>query len=182
MDPNGNQFSIDYPFNGNTARWHRPPLPRSFKPPGHGIRACESFPSLLTAHLGLYSPFYEKRCYGLFWGLSWDFLHRFIKPLLGLSCFWGNSRALVLSIIQENQTRLYKAWWFSCGFHWAGRRSQQGLLRGWVCRLGLRRTFYSHPSAGRNLCVGGLVLEGYSLLDYIEIKCPNKVGVFLQEL
>ena len=115
MDPNGNHFSINVSFNDNAVRGFGPPLPRSFKPPGHGIRACGPFPSLLTAHQGLYSPFYEKRRYGLFWGLSGDSLHLFTNFLLGLSCVWGNSRARVFSIIRGNQTRLCRAWWFSRG-------------------------------------------------------------------
>ena len=163
MDPNGNHFSINVSFNDNAVRGSGPPLPRSFKPPGHGIHACRPFPGLLTAHQGLYSPFQGKRCYGLFWGLSGDSLYRFINSLLGLSCVWGNSRARVLAIIRGNQTRLCRAQWFSRGLHWAGQRSWRVLLRLSVCRVGLRRTFYSHLASGRKRGVksqisGGLLL------------------------
>ena len=48
------------------------PLPRSFKHPGHGKRACGPFYGLLMAHLGFPTPGHEKRRYGLFWGLSGD--------------------------------------------------------------------------------------------------------------
>ena len=100
-------------------------LPRSFKPPGYGMRACGSFSGLLIAYQVLYSPGHGKRRYGLFWGLSWDSFHRSTKPFLGLSCVWGNSRALVRSKIRGNQTRILFAsilvWRLVLGFVGAHR-------------------------------------------------------------
>ena len=109
MDPNGNQFSIDNPCNDNTARWHRPPLPRSFKHPSHGERAYWPSYGLLIAHLGPNSSSHEKRRYGPFWGFSWCPLRFSKKLLLGLSRVWANSRARILSIIRGDQTRLCRA-------------------------------------------------------------------------
>ena len=152
MNPNDNHFSINVSFNDNALRGSGPPLPRSFKPPGHGIRACRPFPNLLIAYRGLYSPFHGKQRYGLFWDLSWDSLHHFINPLLGLSCVWGNSRARVLATIRGDQTRLCKAQWFSRRFHWAGRKSWQGFLRVWAFRADLRKLFIRIQCRAKIVC------------------------------
>ena len=105
MDPTGFQCSINDPFNDKAGGWRRPPLPRSFKPSGHGIRACGAFPGLLIAHRGPNPSHYGKRRSGAFEGLSWDSLRLSKDPLLGLSSVSGNSRARVLARVQGKQTR-----------------------------------------------------------------------------
>ena len=106
MDPNGNQFSINVSFNDNVVRGSGPPLPRSFKPLDHGKWAYRPFPDLLTAHRGLYSPFHEKRRYGVPLSLSTDHSRDLILDPFSLASIEGNSRAPVLAMIRRNQTRI----------------------------------------------------------------------------
>ena len=109
MDPNGAQCSINYPFNGNTARWHRPPLPRSFTRAGHGRRAYGVF-SRLSLSLSPGKSFtlthHERQTYGVLVDLSINYSRTLDLDPFRLASVGGNSRALFLAIIQENETRI----------------------------------------------------------------------------
>ena len=109
MDPNGVQFSIKDPFNGNTTRWYRPPLPRSFTRTGHGRQTYGVF-SRLSLSLSPGKSFtlahHERQAYGVFINLSINHSHASSLDLFSLSSVGGNSRALLLAMTQENETRI----------------------------------------------------------------------------
>ena len=109
MDPNGTQCSIKDPFNGNTTRWYRPPLPRSFTRTGHGRQTYGVF-SRLSLSLSLSKSFtlacHERQAYRVFIDLSIHHSRALSLDLFSLSSVGGNSRALLLATVQENETRI----------------------------------------------------------------------------
>ena len=109
MDPNGIQCSIKNPFNGNTTRWYRPHLPRSFTRTVHGRQTYGIF-SRLSLSLSPGKSFtltrHERQAYGVFINLSINHSRAPSLDLFSLSSIGGNSRALSLSLIQEKETRI----------------------------------------------------------------------------
>ena len=109
MDPNGNQCSIDYPYNDNAVGYHGLTLPRSFTLIGHGRMDCGTFPVLsitLSPGKSFTLACREIQAYGILSDLSIDHSRDPILDLFSLASIWGNSRALILSIICRNQTRI----------------------------------------------------------------------------
>ena len=93
MNPNGVQFSIDYPFSDNTVVCPGLTLPRSFTLACHG-----------------------KQVYGVSSNLSIAHSRTSNLGLFSLASIWGNSRALVLAIIRRNQTRILFVWDYKWAF------------------------------------------------------------------
>ena len=118
MDPNGIQCSIDCPYNDNAVGYPGFTLPRSFTLTGHGRISCGISPTLsiiLSPGKSFTRTHYERQAYGIPSNLS---IHHFRGPILDLSSLaiiWGNSRALFLSMIRGNQTRIL----FVLDFVWA---------------------------------------------------------------
>ena len=109
MDPNGNQCSIDYLCNDNTVGYHEFTLPRSFTLAGHGrvsYRVSSTLSIILSPSKSFTLTHHRKQVYGV---LSNPSNNHSRDPILGtfsLASIWGNPRALVLSIIRRNQTRI----------------------------------------------------------------------------
>ena len=109
MDPNGNQCSIDYPYNDNTAGYHGFTLPRSFTLAGHGSVSYEAFSTLsiiLSPSKSFTLTHHERQAYGVLSDLSNNHSHDPILDLFSVASVGDNSRALILSIIRGNQTRI----------------------------------------------------------------------------
>ena len=83
MNPNGVQFSINCLFNDNAVGYPGFTLPRSFTLIGH-----------------------KKRAYDVPFDFSINHSRGPILDHFSLASIWGNSRALFLSIIRRNQTRI----------------------------------------------------------------------------
>ena len=109
MDPNGIQCSIKDSFNGNASYCLRSPLPRSFTLAGHGRWTYGLF-FRLSPNLSLSKSFtlthHERQTYEVLVDLSINHSHAFSLDPFRLASVGGNSRALLLSIIQENETRI----------------------------------------------------------------------------
>ena len=121
MDPNGIQCSIDYPYNDNVVGYHEFTLPRSFTLTDHG-RISYGFSPTLSIILSSGQSFtlthHGKQAYGV---LSKLFIYHSRDPILApfsLASIWGNSRALFLSIIRRNQTRILFVLDFARGSFW----------------------------------------------------------------
>ena len=122
MDPNGNQCSIDCPFNDNTVGCHGLPLPRSFKLTGHGRISHRVFSTLsiiLSPGQSFTLAHYGKQAYGVLSNISNNYSRDPILDLFSVASVGGNSRALVLSIIRGNQTRILFVWGFARGLFWS---------------------------------------------------------------
>ena len=109
MDPNGAQFSIKDPFDDNANHCPGSPLPRSFTRTGYG-RQTYGVSSRLSPGL---SPsksftltFLERQVYGVSVDFSINHSHAFNLDPFRLASVGSNSRALLLSTIQENETRI----------------------------------------------------------------------------
>ena len=109
MDPNGIQFSIKDPFNGNTVRWYRPPLPRSFTRADHGRQTYGVFSRLsldLSPGKSFTLTYHERQTYEVSVDFSINHSRASILDLFRLSSVGGNSRALSPATIQEKETRI----------------------------------------------------------------------------
>ena len=123
MHPNGNQCSIDYPCNDNTVGYHGFTLPRSFTLAGHGRVSYGAFSTLsiiLSPSQSFTLAHHGKQACGVLFNLSNNHSRDPILDLFSLAIIWGNSRALFLSIINRNQTRIIfvlgSAWSLFRGF------------------------------------------------------------------
>ena len=109
MNPSDNHFSINVSFNDNAVRGSGPPLPRSFKPPSHRIGAYEAF-SRLSLDLSPSKSFtlthHERQVYRVSINLSINHSRALNLDPFRLASVGGNSRALLLAIVQENETRI----------------------------------------------------------------------------
>ena len=109
MNPNSVQFSINYLFNDNTVDCPGSALPRSFTLVGHGrmdYGVFSVFSLVFSPSKSFTLACHGKQVYGISHNL---FLHHSRDPILdhfSLASIQGNSRALVLSIIRRNQTRI----------------------------------------------------------------------------
>ena len=109
MDPNGNQCSIDYPYNDNTVGYHGFTLPRSFTLAGHGSVSYGAFSTLsiiLSPSKSFTLTHHERQAYGVLSDLSNNHSHDPILDLFSVASVGDNPRALVLSIMRGNQTRI----------------------------------------------------------------------------
>ena len=118
MDPNSDQFSIDDPFSDNTVVCPGFTLPRSFTRARHesvhrGVFTV--FSIALSPSLSFTLAHHERQAYGVFSNLSNNHSRDPILDLFSIASIRGNSRALVLSIISRNQTRIL----FFLNFIWA---------------------------------------------------------------
>ena len=109
MDPNGNHFSINVSFNDNAVRGSGFPLPRSFTRAGHGRQTYGVF-SRLSPSLSLNKFFtltyHERQIYEISIDRSINHFRVLNLDPFRLARVGGNSRALLLAIIQENETRI----------------------------------------------------------------------------
>ena len=113
MDPNSDQFSTNCPFGDNTVGCYRPPLPRSFTLACHESVSYGFFPGLsiiLSPSQSFTRLHHEKQVCGCSLNLSDNHSRDPILGLLSVASVGENSRALVLSIIQRNQTRILFVW------------------------------------------------------------------------
>ena len=118
MDPNGDQFSINDPFNNNAVACPGLTLPRSFTRAGHGNICCRAFSAfsiVLSPSQSFTRPNHEKQAYGVLINLSIVHSRTPILDCLSSASVGGNSRALVLATVRRNQTRILFVW----GFIWA---------------------------------------------------------------
>ena len=109
MDPNDNHFSINVSFNDNAVRGSGSPLPRSFTLAGHGRRAYGVFSRFsfsLSPGKSFTLTHHERQTYGILVDRSINHPRAPSLDLFSLSSVGSNSRALSLSIIQENETRI----------------------------------------------------------------------------
>ena len=109
MDPNGNQCSINCPFNDNAVGFSRPTLPRSFTLTDHGRIGYGAFPVLsiiLSPSKSFTCAYCGIQAYGVLSNLSNNYSRDPILDLFSLANVRGNSRALFLSIIDRNKTRI----------------------------------------------------------------------------
>ena len=109
MDPNGAQFSIKDPFGDNAGHCPGSPLPRSFTLTGHGRQTYGVF-SRLSPSLSPDKSFilanHERQIYRVFVDLSIHHSRILSLDPFRLASVRGNSRALLLAIIQEKETRI----------------------------------------------------------------------------
>ncbi len=109
MDPNGIQCSIDCLYNDNAVGYHGFTLPRSFTRADHG-RISYGISSTLSIVLSPGKSFtlahHGKQAYRVFSNPSIDHSRDPILDYFSLASIRGNSRALFLSIIGRNQTRI----------------------------------------------------------------------------
>ena len=121
MDPNGNQFSINDPFKDNALHCPGFTLPRSFTHAGHGRTSYGVF-SILSIAPSPGKSFtrssHERQAYGDPFDLSINHFRTPILDLFSLTSVWGNSRALVQSIIRGNQTRILFVLFFAWEAFW----------------------------------------------------------------
>ena len=121
MDPNGNQCSINCPFNDNTLGYSGFTLPRSFTLADHG-RGSHGIFSMLSIILSPGKSFtcayYERQAYGVSFSLSIDHSRDPILDLFSLANVGGNSRALFRTTIRGNQTRILFVWGSARGLFW----------------------------------------------------------------
>ena len=110
MDPNGNHFSINVSFNDNALRGSGSPLPRSFTRAGHGRQTYGVF-SRLSPDISPGKSFtlahHERRIYGVSIDLSIHHSHVLNLDLFSLSRVGGNSRALLLAIVQGKRREFF---------------------------------------------------------------------------
>ncbi len=122
MDPNGIQCSIDYPYNDNTVGYHGFTLPRSFTLVGHGRMDYGVFPVfslVLSPSKSFTLAYHEKQVCGISHNLSLHHSHDPILDHFSLASIQGNSRALFLSMIGRNQTRILFVLDFVRGSFWS---------------------------------------------------------------
>ena len=109
MDPNGIQCSIKDPFGDNASHCPGSPLPRSFTLAGHGRQTYGIF-SRLSSGLSPGKSFilahHERQAYRVFFNLSINHFRSLNLDFFRLASIEGNSRALLLSIIREDETRI----------------------------------------------------------------------------
>ena len=121
MDPNGIQCSIDYPYNDNAVGYHGFTLPRSFTRADYG-RINYGISSTLSIVLSPGKSFtlahHGKQAYRGFSNPSIDHSRDPILDYFSLASIWGNSRALFLSMIGRNKTRILFALDPARGLFW----------------------------------------------------------------
>ena len=132
MDPNGIQCSIDYPYNDNIAYCLEFTLPRSFTLNDHGRISYEISPTLsiilypgesfTLAHRG-------KQAYGVLSNLSTNYSRDPILDHFSAASVWSNSRALSLSIMRRNQTRILFVLDFARGSFWGFIAAHQSAMK-----------------------------------------------------
>ena len=118
MDPNGVQCSINCPFSDNAVVCPGLTLPRSFTLVHHENVRYGVFSTLsiiLSPGKSFTRPRHERQAWGASSNLSHNHSRTPILDLFSLVGVRGNSRALVLSTTQGNQTRIL----FARDFVWA---------------------------------------------------------------
>ena len=121
MNPNGIQCSIDYPYNDNALGYHGFTLPRSFTLAGHGRIGYGVSPTLsiiLSPVKSFTLAHYGKRAYGVLSNLSSNHSRDPVLDHFSVASILGNSRALFLSTIRRNQTRILFVLDFARGSFW----------------------------------------------------------------
>ena len=132
MDPNGIQCSIDYPYNDNTLGCPGFTLPRSFTRANHGRMGYGISPTLsiiLSPSQSFTLACHRKQVYGISHNL---FLHHSRDPILdhfSLASVGDNSRALFLSIMRRNQTRILFVLDFARGSFWGLIAAHQSVMK-----------------------------------------------------
>ena len=132
MDPNGIQCSIDYPYNDNAVGYHGFTLPRSFTLADHGRVGYGISPTLsiiLSPGESFTLAHHGKQAYRDFSNPS---IHHSRDPILdhfSLASVGDNSRALFLSIMRRNQTRILFVLDFVRGSFWGLIAAHQSKLK-----------------------------------------------------
>ena len=109
MDPNDVQCSIKDPFDDNADHCPGFPLPRSFTRAGHGRQTYGIFSRLslgLSPSKSFTLAHHERQTYRVAIDLSINHSRASSLDPFSLSRVGGNSRALLLAIIEENETRI----------------------------------------------------------------------------
>ncbi len=132
MDPNGIQCSIDYPYNDNAVGYHGFTLPRSFTlaDPGRiGYGISPTLSIILSPDKSFTLPCYGNWAFGVLSNLSIDHSRDPILDHFSLTTVRGNSRALFLSIIRRNQTRILFVLDFAWGLFWGFIAAHQSTMK-----------------------------------------------------
>ena len=132
MDPNGIQCSIDYPYNNNAVGYPGFTLPRSFTLAGHGrigYGISPTFSIILSPSKSFTLAHYGKQVFGVLSYLSIDHSRDPILDLFSVATFWGKSRALFLSIIRRNQTRILFVLDFAWDSFWGFIAAHQSAMK-----------------------------------------------------